>query len=187
MAITGCDKYKLEDDIVFCTALSVGIKDAILINEKDIIGYAQAGGTPDYNVFSGLTLAATKKGYEVADVRQVPFDGTEIGHEEGDFYPMTTKTVQFVVNSQDDEGARIIDALNGGFVILIRYKDDTVEIIGKEASLRLTDKTRQIASGNPGWLVTMSCTERTAGNYLFDTDAVTTVSTYESLLTAASA
>ena len=183
MGVVNCQRV-LEQAMTFCTPISNGILDGVMINKADIVGYVADAGPENYNIFKSITLASTKKGYKVVDFRKVPFDGSAYSHEEGNIQNKTAKEYQFTVYAQGPAVDRLIDDLkNGRFVLVTRTEGGNFEIIGKESALICTDHNRQPAGGdNDGaWMVTLRTSELTTGNYLFDTDGATTLATYTAL------
>ncbi len=177
-----CEKYKLDKEIKFCDDVDMGALDAVLINAADVKRYVANDALGEFNTFNTIELVMGEKGYKVFDARKNPFTGSSFGHVEGEIVDKTSKTIQFVVREQGAAGARIVQQLGGGgYVMVLRTRNNEFEIIGKNSPLYLTDKTKSITEGEGGWTVTMSTEETAAGNFLFDTDYETTLATYESL------
>lgn len=185
MSIVNCQRV-LDQAMTFCAPFSNGIIDGVMINKSDILGYVADAAPENYNIFKSITMTASKKGYKLTDFRKVPFDGSAYSHGEGAIQNKTVKAYTFTVYAQGAGVDRLVDDLkNGRFVLVTRTENGQFEIIGKEAALLCTDHNRQPAGGeNDGaWMVTLQCSELTAGNYLFDTDQATTLSTYQALTT----
>lgn len=185
MGVVNCQRV-LEQAMTFCTAISNGILDGVMINKADIMGYVASTDPEKYNEFKSITMMSGKKGYKLVDFRKLPFDGSAYSHAEGSIQNKTAKSYAFTVYAQGAEVDRLIDDLkNGRFVLVTRTEGGNFEIIGKEEALSCTDHNRQPAGGeNDGaWMVTLQCSELTTGNYLFDTDKVTTLATYLALTT----
>lgn len=177
-----CEKYKLDREIKFCDDVDMGALDAVLINAADIKKYTASSEVGEFNVFTAIELVSSAKGYKVFDARKNPFAGSSFGHVEGEIVDKTSKTIQFVVREQGAEGAKVVQQLGGGgYVMVLRTRNNEFEIIGKNSPLYLTDKTKSITEGEGGWTVTMSTEETVVGNFLFDTDYETTLATYEAL------
>jgi len=181
MALENCSQ-KLNKDIDKCDPISNGILEGKFINKSDITEFVAVAEKS--NTYSSITLKPSASATKVFDFRKIPFDGSEYSHEEGAMGDKTLKSYQFAIYDKGADADETVDQLKKSQLVLVVYNENqTFEIIGKEQGLRLTDHTRQPAGGDldGAWLITMSCAERTTGNYLYDTDEETTLATYEAL------
>ncbi len=178
-----CDKYKLDGEIKYCDPPVNGVKSMILINKSDYVGVVPSAKQDEFNIVTAITLAGTKKGYKVHDGRTNSlYDGTEFGHEDSPYGSMTPKTIQFSILDNGAKGARDVTKLGGEFVAVLELTNGEFEVVGTQNMLKVTDKSKILTGSEQlGWLVTMSCTELSAGVFLFDTDYETTLATYEAL------
>ena len=183
MGLGNCEKLLTANIGTSCDPISAGILSAIIINRADISGYTAVAGSK--NKFSAITMKAGKKGFKLQDFRKIPFDGSSYSHEDGTVATKTNKAYTAVMNEAGAEADAKMDELKGGqFVVVLEYAHGGFEIVGKEAPLTITDHTREPAGGDldGAWQFTLSCSEISSGNYLFDTDYTTTLATYNALL-----
>ncbi len=180
-----CDKYKLDGEIKYCDVPVNGVKSMILINKADYVGVVNSTQPDEFNIVTAITLAGSKKGYKVHDGRfSTPYEGSEFGHEDSPYGSMTPKTIQFEILNNGAEGARDVMKLGSEYVAVLELTNGEFEVVGTQNMLTITDKSRILTGSEQlGWLVTMSCTELSAGVFLYDTDYDTTLSTYEALTT----
>ena len=183
MGLGNCEKLLTSSIGTSCAPISAGILSAIIINRADISGYVAVVGST--NKFSSITRKASKKGFKLQDFRKIPFDGSSYSHEDGTVATKTSKTYGVIMSEAGAEADAKMDELKGGqFVVVLEYAHGGFEIVGKEAPLTITDHTREPAGGDldGAWQFTLSCSEISSGNYLFDTDYTTTLATYNALL-----
>lgn len=166
--------------------------DGLIINRSDIDMAAVVFDTQCPNIIKSLPLLSGKRGYEVAQLGNTPFTGTTTSMEQGTYKNSWTNTLPLAIIANGPEtSADIIDKLaDGEFVVILRNKakgnagKSEYQIYGFYQGLRATagenDKYSDDTEG--GWLVTLTETRAPkSAIFLFDTDAETTKTAYESL------
>lgn len=178
-----CDKYRLDKDIEFCDNPITGVKSMILINEDDLqsVTFSQAVGKE--NIVSAISLITDARAYKVTDGRKKnPLSGSGHGHEDSDYGSFTPKTIQFEILDNGAEGALLVDKLQEKYIAVLELANGEFEIVGYYDRLTISDKSKTLTGTEQlGWLVTMTCTELTAGLFFLDTDGTTTKAAYEAL------
>lgn len=140
----------------------------VLINRSDINLTGVTYDAEDSHHIKTLPLKSGKKGYRIVQSGKTPFSGTQQEMQEGTYVNTLTNTLQFVILSQGQSTAAVVEALmNGEFVAVIpnKYSEDGVskyQVYGLEAGLHASAIVRELYNDDTlaGWLVTM--TEETA-------------------------
>lgn len=178
-----CDKYRLDQDIEFCKNPVTGVKSMILINEDDLESVSFSATAGKENIIDDITLVTGKRAYKVTDGRKKnPLGGSEHGHEDSDYGSFTPKTIQFEIFDNGAEGALIVDKLQEKYIAVVELANGQFEVIGYYDRLTISDKSKMLTGTEKlGWLVTMACTELTAGLFFHDADEATTKAAYEAL------
>ena len=192
-----CEQLIAADINTSCEANSKrGLQsDGTIVNYNDIDFAKTKFSTTNKNIITDLILKTGKKGYNVHQAGQTPFNGTQKAFKAGTNVNTWDKTVKLVVLDEGPEVTRdIIDPLaNGKFVAILKNNSKGVEgsaeyeIFGYDQGLFMTegtnDKWNEDTAG--GYDVTLvEASAPTSGRFLFDTDKETTDAKYESLKTA---
>lgn len=170
--------------------------DGIIINRDDVDFASTTFDTVKSNVIKSLVLKTGKKGYEIQQVGNTPFTGTQTALTVGTYRNTWQHTVSFVVLKNDpDVCEKIIDGLgNGSFVVILRNLskgatgDAEYQIYGYAQGLRANEITEEKYSEDTdgGWLVNLQESQAPrSAMFFFDTDATTTATAYAALLTTA--
>lgn len=121
-------------------------RKAILINREDI-DFAEATLSETMpNVITALGLKTDKNGFEVYQMGNAPFTGTNNALEDGTYFKSVTKTLVIAVlsNDRDTQGGFVDPLINGEFVAVLERKDkganknSAFEVIGFHNGLTLT-------------------------------------------------
>jgi hypothetical protein len=169
--------------------------DGIIINRSDIDFSATVFDNTNPNIIKTLVLKTGKVGYDVKQLGNTPFTGTQSTLEVGTYRNTWTHQIPIVVLSNTPEVAnKIIDGLaNGTFVVILRnkFKGDSGEaefqVYGYTQGLVASEGTNEKYSEDTdgGWLITLQETgARLSAMFFFNTDATTTAAAYEALKTA---
>lgn len=119
---------------------------AVLINREDIDFSAVEKSETYANVLTGLGLKTGKTGYEIYQMGNTPYTGSNAALESNDFYKSVTKNLVIaVINNDRDVAGNFVDPLiNGEFVAIVERKDkgtdnnSAFEILGFHNGLTLT-------------------------------------------------
>lgn len=166
--------------------------DGIIINRSDIDFTSTIFDNTNPNIINELILKSGKQGYEISQLGNTPFTGTQSTLEVGTYRNTWTHQIPIVVLSNTPEVAnKIIDGLaNGTFVVILRNKfkgstgDSEYQIYGYTQGLVASEGTNDKYSEDTdgGWIITLQETgARLSAMFLFDTNAATTAQKYESL------
>lgn len=168
--------------------------DGILINREDVDFATCQFDDTNKNILKSLVLKSGKKGYQVVQMGNTPFTGTQSNMEVGTYRNTWTNQIPIaVLDNGPDVAANIIDGLaNGTFVLVLRNKhkgtDGKAEYQvygyyqGLKASEGVNDKYSEDTDG--GWLMTLQ--EQRAPKsalFLYDTSSEATAAAYKALLT----
>lgn len=166
--------------------------DGLIMNRSDIDFSATVFNSSNPNIIETLVLKSGKKAYEVSQMGNTPFTGTQSTLEVGTYRNTWSHSVPVVVLANDPDVAHnIIDGLaNGTFVMILRNKhkgsngDGEYQVYGYTQGLVASEGTNDKYSDDTdgGWLITLQETgARQSAMFLFDTDAATTAAAYEAL------
>lgn len=189
-----CETLIAQDIAFGCDEMSVrGMEaDGVIINREDVDFASCVIDSTNNNIIKQLVLKSGKNGYEVAQLGNTPFTGLVSNLNVGTYRNTWTHDIPLAVLANDPSVCKnIIDALsNGNFVLVLRNKnkgangDGEYQVFGYHqgcrASAGTNDKYSEDTEG--GWLITLQ--EQNApksGMFLWNTDAATTASQYESL------
>lgn len=119
---------------------------AILVNREDIDFGNVAISESRKNVVTALGLKSGKRGYEIHQMGNNPFTGSNKSLEENDYYKSVTKNLVIAVinNDRDVYGDFVDPLLNGEFVAILERKDkgkdqaSAFEILGFHNGLSLS-------------------------------------------------
>lgn len=170
--------------------------DGLIMNRSDIDFSATVFNSSNPNIIETLVLKSGKKAYEVSQMGNTPFTGTQSTLEVGTYRNTWSHSVPVVVLANDPDVAHnIIDGLaNGTFVMILRNKhkgsngDGEYQVYGYTQGLVASEGTNDKYSDDTdgGWIITLQETgARKSAIFYFKTDATTTAAQYESLKTAA--
>lgn len=160
-----------------------------IINKSDIESVSESDGIVD-----GIALKTGKKAYQIQQVGQRPFNGTNIQLQQGDFVNTFNKVVSFVIlDNSPSISKEVVEPLaNGEFVVILenKYADEAdknyFEIVGLETGARATDLSQDKYENQAGWTVELTEAETPVANkFFFDTDYQKTQDALEALLTPA--
>lgn len=160
-----------------------------IINRNDIKGIVEADGK-----VSSISLKTGKKAYQIQQMGQQPFNGTNSEMQQGDVMNTVNKVVSFIVldNSPSVSEDIIKPMLNGEFVVIIENKyrvdksENAFEIIGLDKGARATNVTQNKYENNAGWVCELTESETpNPSKFVWDTDYDTTAAMLEALLTTA--
>lgn len=166
--------------------------DGVIINRDDIDFAACVIDDKNGNIIKTLALKSGKTGYAVAQLGNTPFTGLVSNLNVGTYRNTWTHEIPIAVLANDPTVARdIIDPLsNGNFVLVLRNKnkgengDGEFQIFGYHQGCRASAGTNEKYSEDTegGWLITLQEQNAPkAGMFLWNTDAQTTRSQYDSL------
>lgn len=189
-----CETLIAQDIAFGCDEMSVrGMEaDGVIINREDVDFASCVIDSTNNNIIKQLVLKSGKHGYEVAQLGNTPFTGLVSNLNVGTYRNTWTHDIPLAVLANDPSVCKnIIDALsNGNFVLVLRNKnkgangDGEYQVFGYHqgcrASAGTNDKYSEDTEG--GWLITLQ--EQNApksGMFLWNTDAATTATQYESL------
>lgn len=189
-----CD-YLLASNIgVDCSNPQVGgmESDGVIINRADVDFDSCARDATNPNILTTLALKSGKTGYEIKQIGNNPFNGSNASFVAGTNKNKYNKVVSFLVYDHSPAACHnIIDQLgNGDFVVVLKnkYKGSdskaTYEVFGFEAGCKQTEGTRDPFSEDTDGAWAVSLTETgapTSGLFLYDTDASTTAAAYAAL------
>lgn len=177
-----------------CEEISVrGMEaDGVIINRDDIDFAACVIDDKNGNIIKTLALKSGKTGYAVAQLGNTPFTGLVSNLNVGTYRNTWTHEIPIAVLANDPTVARdIIDPLsNGNFVLVLRNKnkgengEGEFQIFGYHQGCRASAGTNEKYSEDTegGWLITLQEQNAPkAGMFLWNTDAATTRSQYDSL------
>lgn len=177
-----------------CEEISVkGMEaDGVIINRDDIDFAACVIDNNNGNIIKTLALKSGKTGYAVAQLGNTPFTGLVSNLNVGTYRNTWTHEIPIAVLANDPTVARdIIDPLsNGNFVLVLRNKNKgengngEFQIFGYHQGCRASAGTNEKYSEDTegGWLITLQEQNAPkAGMFLWNTDATTTRSQYDSL------
>lgn len=177
-----------------CEEISVkGMEaDGVIINRDDIDFAACVIDNNNGNIIKTLALKSGKTGYAVAQLGNTPFTGLVSNLNVGTYRNTWTHEIPIAVLANDPTVARdIIDPLsNGNFVLVLRNKNKgedgsgEFQIFGYHQGCRASAGTNEKYSEDTegGWLITLQEQNAPkAGMFLWNTDAQTTRSQYDSL------
>ena len=176
-----------------CTNLPVGgyENEAVLLNYKDVLGYTSELSAPR-GQFSGIQRKVGTKGFAVVVNGSTPFAGTAKAGVAKPSGVSVQKTVKFMFADTGLTADNIVDVLNNGrFVIVMKRMyagsegKSKYEIIGQQYPLKFEATANDLTSEDTegAWDITLTSTERNAGNYLWLTDEATTQALFEGLKT----
>lgn len=170
--------------------------NGLIVNRQDIDFAATVFDATKKNVIKTLVLKTGKQAYEVFIPGSTPFTGTKTSMEKKTYQNTFTNDVSLVVLDNDPTVCEnVIDGLAGGeFVCILRNKhkgaDGSAEyqIYGYYQGLRAetleNDKYSEETEG--GWSAALKETSvPKSALFYFNTDATTTATQYNTLLTAA--
>ena len=189
-----CETLIAQDIAFGCDEMSVRGMEAngVIINREDVDFASCVIDSTNNNIIKQLVLKSGKHGYEVAQLGNTPFTGLVSNLNVGTYRNTWTHDIPLAVLANDPSVCKnIIDALsNGNFVLVLRNKnkgangDGEYQVFGYHqgcrASAGTNDKYSEDTEG--GWLITLQ--EQNApksGMFLWNTDAATTATQYESL------
>lgn len=160
-----------------------------IINKADIKSVTEEDG-----IVSVIDLFSGKRAYQIQQLGQQPFNGTNNEFVEGDYMNTFNKTVAFaILNNSPSVSKDIIEPLaNGEFVVIIenKYKVDSLknafEIIGLEAGARMSSATQNKYDNQSAWTVELLESEvPTANKFVWNETYVKTKEMLDNLLTPA--
>lgn len=188
-----CDSYISRDIAVNCDSmLTRGMEEDGIIINRGHIDFAKTVFGEKKNIIKTLVLKSGKKGYEVRSAGATPYTGTTTSMVKGTYKNTWNNTVPIVILDNSPEVCEeIVEGLaNGTFVVILRNKTkgengaSEYQVYGYHQGLMAetieNDKYSEETDG--GWLATLQETgSPKAAMFLFNTDAETTASAYESL------
>lgn len=193
-----CDSIISSDINFACDELVVrGLEsDGLIINRTDIDLAATVFDSNNKNVIKTLVLKTGKKAYEVIQMGNTPFTGTQTTLNVGTYKNSFTSNVALaVLANTPDVCDKIIDGLaNGKFVVILKNPnagangDAKYQVYGYAKGLTASEMTNEKWSEDTdgGWLITLQeDSHPNSAMFFFNTDEATTSAAYESLKTAA--
>lgn len=160
-----------------------------IINKADIKSVTEEDG-----IVSVIDLLSGKRAYQIQQLGQQPFNGTNNEFVEGDYMNTFNKTVAFaILNNSPSVSKDIIEPLaNGEFVVIIenKYKVDSLqnafEIIGLEAGARMSSANQNKYDNQSAWTVELLESEvPTANKFVWNETYVKTKEMLDNLLVPA--
>lgn len=188
-----CDSYISKDITVNCDSEQTrGLEDDGIIVNRNHIDFAKTEFGDKKSIIKSLVLKAGFRGYEVKSAGATPFTGTTTSMVKGTYRNTWNSTLPIVILANSPEVVEdIVEGLaNGTFVVILRNKtkgeagDSEYQVYGYHQGLMAetieNDKYSEETDG--GWLATLSETgSPKAAMFLYNTDAETTASMFESL------
>lgn len=186
-----CEHLIAADIAASCaTPIRAGVEPVgYIINKADIKSITEEDG-----IVSVIDLLSGKKAYQIQQLGQQPFNGTQNEFVEGDYMNTFNKTVAFaVLDNSPSVSKDIIEPLaNGEFVVILenKYKVDSkqnaFEIIGLEAGARMTSATQNKYENQSAWIIELLETEvPTANKFVWNETYAKTKEMLDNLLTPA--
>lgn len=169
--------------------------DGLIINRADIDFSSTAFDAQNPNIIKTLILRSGKKAYEIQQLGNTPFTGTQTELVAGTYRNTWTHTIPIAVLANNPDVAKnVIDGLaNGKFVVILKNHNDPesgnhYQVYGYEqglvASAGISEKYSEETDG--GWLITLTETGAPkSAMFFYKEDDATTDSAYEALKTAA--
>lgn len=191
-----CESIISRDITVDCDDLVVrGLEsDGVIINRNDIDFAATEFDSASPNIIKTLALKSGKRGYEVAQMGNSPFTGTQSTLNVGTYRNTWTHQLPIAVLANNpDVCEKVIDGLaNGQFVAILRNKQKSdkgeYQIYGYAQGLVASEGTNEKYSEETdgGWLITLQeVNAPKSALFFFDTDEATTAAKFASLTTPA--
>lgn len=191
-----CESLISRDITMACDELVArGLEsNGIIINRNDIDFGATVFDSTAPNVIKTLALKSGKKGYEVAQLGNTPFTGTQSTLNVGTYRNTWTHQLPLAVLANNpDVCDKIIDGLsNGQFVVILRNKtkgnEGEYQVYGYAQGLVASEGTNEKYSEETdgGWLITLQeANTPKCAMFFYDTDDTTTATKFQSLLTPA--
>lgn len=186
-----CDDVINYDVQVDCAALpGAGLEDKmVLINRADIDYAACTFDGTQKNIIDALILKATKRGYEVVQMK-TSFNGTKWEQAEGTYRNGAKHTVAFVNPDRSAKGKELDSLiLNGDFVAVIQNKtapdNGKFEILGYHTGLTVPTVARDYVAAevNGVTVITLSSMENepNAPYCFYKTSLAVTTAAFEAL------
>lgn len=168
--------------------------DGLIMNRNEIDFSATTFDATHKNIIKGLVMKSGKKAYEVAQLGNTPFTGTNSALAVGTYRNTFTHQVSLAILANSPQVCEeIIDGLaNGTFVVILRNVskgstgDAEYQVYGYAQGLKASEITEDKYSEDTdgGWLVTLQETAAPkSAMFFFDTDSSTTATKYEALKT----
>lgn len=185
----------IANDIAFaCSNLvSRGLEpDGLIMNRNEIDFTATVFNSTNPNIIETLVMKSGKKAYEIQQLGNTPFTGTQTELVAGTYRNTWTNTIPIAVLANNPSVAEdIIDGLaNGKFVVILKNINTAngahYQIYGYQQGLSASEGINEKYSEDTdgGWLITLTETGAPkSALFLFDTDDATTDAVYESLKT----
>lgn len=191
-----CESIISRDITVDCDDLVVrGLEsDGVIINRNDIDFAATEFDSASPNIIKTLALKSGKRGYEVAQMGNSPFTGTQSTLNVGTYRNTWTHQIPIAVLANNpDVCEKVIDGLaNGQFVVILRNKQKSdkgeYQIYGYAQGLVASEGTNEKYSEETdgGWLITLQeVNAPKSALFFFDTNEETTAAKFASLTTPA--
>lgn len=191
-----CESIISRDITVDCDELVVrGLEsDGVIINRNDIDFAATEFDSAAPNIIKTLALKSGKRGYEVAQMGNSPFTGTQSTLNVGTYHNTWTHQLPIAVLANNpDVCEKVIDGLaNGQFVAILRNKQKSdkgeYQIYGYAQGLVASEGTNEKYSEETdgGWLITLQeVNAPKSALFFFDTNEETTAAKFASLTTPA--
>ena len=162
--------------------------DGVIFNRADVDFDAS---TREKNIITNLALKSGKKGFEIFQIGNNPFTGSNSAFVAGTYINKFTHQVNFLIYDHSAECCeKIIDQLaNGEFVVVLKNKHvgadskSKYQVYGYEAGLKMTEGSHDQYSEdtNGGWAVALQETAPTSGIFMYTTSLTATDSAYQSL------
>lgn len=192
-----CDTIIANDINFACDALVTrGLEsDGIIMNRNEVDFSATVFDATNKNIIKTLVMKTGKKGYEVVQLGNTPFTGTQTTLTVGTYRNTWNNQVVIAILANSPSVAQdIIDGLaNGTFVVILKNTsagtggDARYQVYGYAQGLKASEITNEKWSEETdgGWLVTLQETAAPkSAMFFFDTDESTTATKYETLKTA---
>lgn len=186
-----CEHLIAADIAASCASpIRAGVEQVgYIINKSDIESIVEEDG-----IVTSIVLKKGKRAYQIQQLGQQPFNGTQNEFVEGDYMNTFNKTVAFVVLGNSPSVSKdIIEPLaNGEFVVVYenKYKVDSLqnafEIVGAEVGARMTSASQNKYENQSAWTIELLESEvPTANKFVWNETYVKTKEMLDNLLTPA--
>lgn len=166
--------------------------DGVIINRADVDFDASVR---EKNIITTLALKSGKKGFEIYQIGNNPFTGSNSAFAAGTYINKFTHQVKFMVFDHSAECCeKVIDQMaNGQFIVVLKNKHvgsdgkSKYQVHGFESGLRMTEGTHDQYSEDTegGWAITLQETAPTSGLFMYNTSISATDAAFESLKSGA--
>ena len=188
--MNNCDKLLAMGISPDCSNPHVGgyEADGVIINRVAVDFDASSR---EGNIISNLALKSGKKGFEIYQIGNSPYTGSNTAFTSGTYINKFTHQVNFLVFDHSAECCQnVIDQMaNGQFLVVMKNKHagsdgkSKYQVYGFESGLRMTECTHDQYSEDTdgGWAIALQEVAPTSGLFLYSTSITATEAAFQSL------